>query len=92
MNTMARIAGTFALVAALVAIFTAPAHAEESIESFSSTLSTTLVGGHPDIETSFSLAEPGRRGGGAEHHLRSAGGGVRQPRAMTPVHLARLRP
>ena len=41
------------------AIFAAPAGAEESIESFSSTLSTTLVGGHPDIETTFRLAEPG---------------------------------
>ena len=67
------------LIAMLAAILAAPASAEESIESFSSTLSTTLVGGHPDIETSFRLAEPGRRGGGAERRLRSAGGDLRQP-------------
>jgi hypothetical protein len=59
MNAAPRIAGVAALIASLGAIFTAPAQASESIESFSSTLSTTLVGGHPDIKTSFRLAEPG---------------------------------
>ena len=59
MNATARIAGVAALIATMGAIFAAPAGAEESIESFSSTLSTTLVGGHPDIETTFRLAEPG---------------------------------
>ena len=60
MKATARIAGTFALIAMLVARSSRRRPPpSESIESFSSTLSTTLVGGHPDIETSFRLAEPG---------------------------------
>ena len=59
MKATARIASTFALIAMLPTMFTAPAFASEGIESFSSTLSTTLAGGHPNIETQFRLAEPG---------------------------------
>ena len=59
MSTTARIAGIAALIATVGAIQAAPALGSEGIESFSSTLSTALVGGHPDIETTFRLAEPG---------------------------------
>ena len=59
MKLTTRIAGTFALIGVSAAILAAPASAEERIESFSSTISTNLVGGHPDIKTSFKLAEPG---------------------------------
>ena len=40
MKATARIASTFALIAMLAAMFTAPASASEGIESFSSALST----------------------------------------------------
>ena len=36
-----------------------PALATETIESFESSVSTTQAGGHPDIHTSFTLADPG---------------------------------
>jgi hypothetical protein len=36
-----------------------PAHAEEPITTFSTTTSTTQAGGHPDLSTSFTLADPG---------------------------------
>jgi hypothetical protein len=41
------------------AVFASPAQAEQEIESFSSTISTHEAGGHPDIETSFTLEDPG---------------------------------
>ncbi len=43
----------FALIAA------SSAHANERIESFSTTTSTTQAGGHPTLETDFTLGEPG---------------------------------
>ena len=43
----------------LLAASAAPAAATEPIESFSSSLSTSQAGGHPDIETSFTLESPG---------------------------------
>ncbi len=45
---------------AAAAVFAAPAQAEQTIESFSSTVSGTAAGGHPDINTSFQLASPGQ--------------------------------
>ena len=36
-----------------------PAFAEERIESFTTTSSTAQAGGHPDLETSFTLQNPG---------------------------------
>jgi len=59
MKSTVRTAAIAALIAAMAAVFTAPAQASQEVESFSSTLSTTVVGGHPDIETSFRLVEPG---------------------------------
>ena len=59
MRTTARLLWVVGVTATAAAIFTAPACASEEIESFSSTLSSSLVGGHPDIETTFRLAEPG---------------------------------
>ena len=46
-----------ALTLALTAA--APAFASEPIESFTTTTSTTQAGGHPTLETTFNLAEPG---------------------------------
>ena len=40
-------------------MLTSAARASEAIESFTTTSSTTQAGGHPDLETSFSLASPG---------------------------------
>ncbi len=42
-----------------VAVFAAPASASEGIESFETTTSSTLAGGHPTLRTSFSLESPG---------------------------------
>src|SRR4051812_48355676 len=54
-----RLASAFAAYGALLLLAVSPATASESIESFSSTISTTAVGGHPNIETTFTLADPG---------------------------------
>ncbi len=43
----------------VLAITTAPAAAAEQIESFTTTSSTPQAGGHPDLETSFTLESPG---------------------------------
>ena len=48
--------GLFLLAMAVIA---GPAFAKEEIESFSTTSSTTQAGGHPDLSTSFTLANPG---------------------------------
>ena len=42
-----------------VAALAGPAQASEGIESFNTTSSTTQAGGHPDLSTSFTLANPG---------------------------------
>jgi hypothetical protein len=59
MNVIARIAALVGILAVLAALGATPAAATESIGSFSSTVSTTHVGGHPDIVTTFSLEDPG---------------------------------
>jgi hypothetical protein len=59
MKATARIATLALAVTSLCLTLASPAFATESIESFSATLSTVKVGGHPDIETDFTLAEPG---------------------------------
>ncbi len=41
------------------ALFAASAQASEGIESFITTSSTSLAGGHPDLTMSFSLQSPG---------------------------------
>ena len=43
----------------ITACVVAPASAQEADESFSTTVSSTAAGGHPDITTSFQLASPG---------------------------------
>jgi len=43
----------------ITATLATPAFAEEKIESFTTTNSTAQAGGHPDLETSFSLESPG---------------------------------
>ena len=52
---MATIAATSGALLALAA----PATAEVAIESFSTTMSSSQAGGHPDLTTSFSLSNPG---------------------------------
>jgi hypothetical protein len=42
-----------------VSLTAVPAQASEGIESFSTTSSNTQAGGHPDLSTSFTLANPG---------------------------------
>ena len=50
-----------ALITCLLAIaaLAAPVHAAETIESFDTSSSSTQAGGHPDLQTSFTLANPG---------------------------------
>ena len=54
-----RIVGCMAAVVLLGAAFASPAQATEAIESFKTTASTSQAGGHPDLETNFSLQSPG---------------------------------
>jgi hypothetical protein len=56
-----RVAVIVASLAALMALAmsASAALASEPIESFTTTSSTTHVGGHPDLSTSFTLANPG---------------------------------
>ena len=49
--------GLASAVTALL-VMAAPAAATESISSLSSTLSSSAAGAHPDIRTSFSMADP----------------------------------
>jgi hypothetical protein len=50
---------SFAAVAALAAIAAAPAQANVGIETLQISSSTTQAGGHPDLETSFTVEHPG---------------------------------
>ncbi len=56
---MARARFLGALLLAIAAI-AAPAEAAQPIESFSTTMSTSQAGGHPDLQTSFRLEAPGQ--------------------------------
>jgi hypothetical protein len=47
------------LILALAA-FAAPAQAAQQIENFSTTMSTSQAGGHPDLDTSYRLEPPGQ--------------------------------
>jgi hypothetical protein len=61
-ETLMRARRTAAILVATVALVlgaAAPAFASESIDSFTTTSSTTQAGGHPDLETSFTLDSPG---------------------------------
>ncbi len=50
---------TLAAAMAFVLLAAASAAAQEPIESFSTTSSTSQAGGHPDLQTSFALKSPG---------------------------------
>ena len=50
---------TVGVVTALVMLSASQAAASEQITSLSTTSSTPLAGGHPDLETRFTLADPG---------------------------------
>jgi hypothetical protein len=69
-----------ALVAALAA---APAQATQPIESFDITPSETNAGGHPDIRTSFSLANPGGSEAARDVTVRTPEGIFGNPNAVT---------
>src|SRR4051812_20757934 len=59
MNARIRTAAFALSLALAMALTAAPALATQSIDSFSSTISSTLAGDHPDIETHFTLHDPG---------------------------------
>ena len=53
-------AACFGAILLLIGVIGASsARASENIESFSTNTSTTQAGGHPDLETAFTLSEPG---------------------------------
>lgn len=54
-------AALLAVAACLLAslALSAPAHAAQGIEEFTTTVSTAEAGGHPDLGTSFRLQSPG---------------------------------
>jgi hypothetical protein len=54
-----RAAAAATTLTATLAIAATPAVASEPIDSFNVTTSTTQAGGHPDLETSFTLGNPG---------------------------------
>src|SRR5262245_12928912 len=45
---------------AAAALIASPAEARQEIEAFSSSISTSQAGDHPDVTTSFSLEDPGQ--------------------------------
>ncbi len=59
--TIGRYYSAIVVAATLIALtaFAAPAQASEAIKSFITTSTTGQAGGHPDLETSFVLHEPG---------------------------------
>jgi hypothetical protein len=59
MTTKIRSMPCAVVLSLLATVFAAPAHAEVEIESFSTAVSTSQAGGHPDISTSFVLKDPG---------------------------------
>jgi hypothetical protein len=59
MNFTARLFGAGAVIALISAITASTALGSATINSFSTTISTSQAGGHPDIKTSFTLAAPG---------------------------------
>ncbi len=68
---------------AIAAAVVAPASAEQTIESFSSTVSSTAAGGHPDIVTSFRLASPGQPEAARQVVFNMATGYFGNPNAAT---------
>ena len=92
MTATARIAGIVAAVAMLAAILAAPALRLEESNRSPRPLSTTQAGGHPDIETTFRLAEPGVEEAARNVVFKAPEGVFGNPRAIDALHLARLRP
>lgn len=56
---MKRFLPSLALALAALLALAAPALATEGIDSFTTTMSTSQAGGHPDLTTSFTLHNPG---------------------------------
>ena len=65
--------------------------ARRTIESFSSTLSTTQAGGHPDLERPSGSPNPGVEEAARNVVFDAPEGIFGNPRAIDRVHLARLR-
>ena len=59
MRSAGTVAAAFALVLGLVALFPGWAAASQEIETFETSSSTTLAGGHPDLFTKFRIKNPG---------------------------------
>jgi hypothetical protein len=72
-----------ALAAFALALVVSPAQAIEPIESFSSEISDPQAGGHPDIQTSFRLADPGAPEAAREVVFNMAEGFFGNPSAIT---------
>jgi hypothetical protein len=71
------LAGVLALLAA------APASAQIGIESFATTSTDTQAGGHPDLTTTFTLAEPGIHEAAREVAFEAPAGIFGNPGAIT---------
>jgi hypothetical protein len=76
------------LIAALTALaslaLAAPAAAQIGIESFTTESSDTQAGGHPDLVTAFSLAEPGVHEAAKDVAFEAPAGIFGNPGAITP--------
>jgi hypothetical protein len=86
-----RIAALGAAMLLCAAALATPAWATEAIESFQTTTSSTRAGGHPDLETSFSLASPGQPEAARDVTVNMPQGIFGNPRAVTqctPLQLA----
>ena len=69
-------------LAAAVAL-AAPAQASEAIDSFSTSISTTQAGGHPDFQTEFTLHQPGEPEAASDVVLNLPQGMFGNPNAIT---------
>jgi hypothetical protein len=90
LNARGRITAASALLLAVAAsLALAPAvRASEPIESFTTTMSTSQAGGHPDLTTSFALAEPGQTEAARNVIFNAPTGIFGNPRAVTQCQAA----
>lgn len=77
-----RIAAVALATGLVIAVQASPATASQEIDSFSSSISTTQAGGHPDIVTEFALDSPGAPEAARNITIESAEGVFGNPRAI----------
>ena len=81
-----------ALATSVVAmVAAAPALATQPIETFEVSTSSTQAGGHPDLQTKFTLGDPGEPEAAENVIVNLPTGTVRQPARDQHLHLGRLR-